>query len=486
MLADALRAKRPHRLGLPLLVAGGGAALEAIVALSAARHLAPLVAAAVVGVGLLYLILRRPGVVPYLALAWLVFEKVAELHLAFDPARIDALGDALLVVALAWTLLVNLLRRRVPLFTMRQIGPPLLAFLGLGVASAVINDVPVPIAALGILSPTHSLLIFLSLVNIGVQARDVSRFVSVAVAVTAIIGLVAVLQAVPGSPAWYLAATQPPDSTHGGYVRVSGIFGDPISLGDFLAVVLPLGLMLLFFGPGRGRQRTVLLLANLVMLLALLLTFTRGAWGSVLIGALVLGLTVERKLWWATLTYVLPGVVALGLLFEPIANRLQETVQGNLRFTLFRDTLPLIRDHLWFGVGPGRFGGHIALITGSPLYAEYHFPAFAYATGGQVDMFWTHTVAESGLLGTAAYLAIIGSCFVVGRRAYRQAVTPARKALLLGLLYVIPVAVFVSLFSSVLEAGPPATLFWALMGLLTALANTPEGPSVAGSPDHAG
>ena len=100
-------------------------------------------------------------------------------------------------------------------------------------------------------------------------------------------------------------------------------------------------------------------------------------------------------------------------------------------------------------------------------------------------MFWTHTIAESGVLGTAAYLAIIVTCFVVGRRAYCEAIDPGRKALLLGLLYVTPVTVFVSLFSSVLEAGPPATLFWALMGLLTVLANTPEGTSVSGVPDHA-
>jgi hypothetical protein len=476
MLAGAFRDRRPHRLGLPLLMVGGLVALEAIVALSAARRLAPIVAVVVLGAGLLYVILRRPGVMSYIALGWLVLEKGAGLRFGVPQATINALGDELLVVALGWTLLVNLLRRRAPLFTMRQIGPPLLAFVGLGVASAVVNDVPVHVAALGILSPTHSLLIFLSLVNIGLEARDVSRFVYTAVAVMTIIGFVAVLQAVPGSPAWHLAPTKPLDSTQGGYVRVRGIFEDAISLGDFLALVMPLGLMLLFFGAVRGRQRTFLLLANLVMLLAMLLTFTRGAWAGVLIGAPFLGLMVERRLWWATLKYVLPGVVALGLLFEPIVNRLQETAQGNLRFTLFRDTLPLIRDHLWFGVGPGRFGGHIALITGSPLYAQYHFPAFSNATGGQVDMFWTHTVAESGLLGTAAYLAIIGTCFVVGRRAYRQAVTPARKALLLGLLYVIPVTVFVSLFSSVLEAGPPATLFWALMGLLTVLANAPDGP----------
>jgi hypothetical protein len=488
MRADVLRDKRPHRLDLPLLVVGGLVALEAIVALSATRRLAPIAAGIVVGAGLLYAILRRPGVMSYIALGWLVFEKAVEPHLPVKPTTIDSLGDGLLVVALGWTLLVNLLRHRAPLFTMRQIGPPLLSFVGLGVASAVVNDVPVHVAELGILSPTHSLLIFLSLVNIGLQARDVSRFVYTAVAVMAVISLVAVLQAVPGSPAWHLAPTRPPDTTHGGYVRVQGIFESAISLGDYLALVMPLGLMLLFFGAVRGRQRAFLLLANLVMLLALLLTFTRGAWGGVLIGALFLGLTVERKLWKATLKYVLPGVVVLGLLFEPIVNRLQETAQGNLRFTLFRDTLPIIRDHLWFGVGPGRFGGHIALITGSPLYAQYHFPAFAYATGGQVDMFWTHTVAESGLLGTAAYLAIIGTCFVVGRRAYRQAVTPERKALLLGLLYVIPVTVFVSLFSSFLEAGPPATLFWALMGLLTVLASTPDGrggAEVSGDPYHA-
>jgi hypothetical protein len=279
MLADVLRDKRPHRLGLPLLVAAGLAALEAIVALSAARHLAPIVAAVVGGVGFLYVILRRPGVMSYIALGWLVFEKGAEVRFALPQATINALGDDLLVVALGWTLLVNLLRRRVPVFTMRQIGPPLLAFVGLGVASAVINDVPVRVAALGILSPTHTLLIFLSLVNVGVAARDVSRVVYTAVAVMALIGLVAVLQAVPGSPAWHLAPTQPPDATHGGHVRVQGIFEDAISLGDFLALVMPLGLMLLFFGSVSGRRRTFLLLANLVMVLAMLLTFTRGAWG---------------------------------------------------------------------------------------------------------------------------------------------------------------------------------------------------------------
>jgi O-antigen ligase len=197
-----------------------------------------------------------------------------------------------------------------------------------------------------------------------------------------------------------------------------------------------------------------------------------------------LGLTVDRELLRATLKFAVP-VLALGAaFFGPFASRLQETAQGNLRFTLLQDTLPIIRDHLWLGVGPGLFGGHIALITHSPLYAQYHFPPFKYATGGQLDMFWTHIVAESGILGTAAYLAIVVTCFVVGRQAYRTAMTPLRKALLLGFLYVIPVAVFVSLVSSVLEAGPPATLFWALMGMLMVLARDPAYYPGAGLADR--
>jgi hypothetical protein len=245
---------------------------------------------------------------------------------------------------------------------------------------------------------------------------------------------------------------------------------------------MPLGLMLLFFGDVRGRPLALLLIANVTMLLAMLATFTREAWGGLLIGALVLGLTVERKLLRATLRVVLPTVAVLGLVFEPVVGRLLETIRGNLRFTLFQDTLPIIRDHLWLGVGPGRFGGNIALITDSPLYAQYHFPPFHYATGGQLDMFWTHTVAESGILGTAAYIAIIITCFVVGKRAYRKAIDPRHRALLLGLLYVIPVAIFVSLVSSTLEASPPATLFWALMGMLTLLSGKQHSTRIARIP----
>jgi len=160
----------------------------------------------------------------------------------------------------------------------------------------------------------------------------------------------------------------------------------------------------------------------------------------------------------------------------PFLHRLQDTAKGDLRFALLQATWPVIRDHLLLGVGPGRYGGHVALITNTPLYQQYQLPNFFYGTGGQIDMFWTHLVAEAGLLGTLAYLWIIGACFMVGRRAYRAAVTPRRKALLLGLLYAIPGTVLVSLLSTTLENNPTATLFWTLLGGLTVLAAAPDAP----------
>jgi O-antigen ligase len=481
MLVDVRPYKGRKDVSLGPLAVGGLAVIVDVVAVSGARNWALATAAVVVGIGSLYMILRRPSVMIYIALGWLVFEKAAEAHLSVDPGTIDALGNDVLATTLGWTLLVNLFRRREPLFTMRQIGPPLMAFVGLGVASTIVNGVPVSVASQGILSPTHSMLIFLCIVNLALAERELSQFVYIALAIMTVIGMVAVLQAVPGSPAWHLAA-RPPERTAGGFVRVSGIFENAISLGDFLALIMPLGLMLLFFGDVRGRPLAFLLIANLTMFLAMLATFSREAWGGLLIGALVLGLTVERKLLHATLRVVLPALLVLGLVLEPVTGRLLETIRGNLRFTLFQDTLPIIRDHLWLGVGPGRFGGHIALITDSPLYAQYHFPPFHYATGGQLDMFWTHTVAETGILGTATYVAIIITCFVVGKRAYREAINPRHKALLLGFLYVIPVAIFVSFVSSALEASSPATLFWALMGMLTLLSGKQHSTRVASAP----
>ncbi|HZT97549.1 MAG TPA: hypothetical protein VFB34_12015 [Chloroflexota bacterium] len=421
---------------------------------------------------LVLLALRHPSAIAYVALTWLVFEKAVGYHVGSYSNTLSTAGDGLLVLSLFWVLVLNLMRRHRPLFSLREIGAPVLAFVALGIVSTLVNAVPLRIAGLGILSTIHAMLIFLALVNIGLQARDVRRFAFVVSGLIALVSIIAVLQAIPHSPAWALGGVH--FTTTAGIMRVTGPFDNPNSLGDYLAMTVPIPLMLLFFGRTTGSARKLVAVAAGLGLLAILLTFAREAWLGLPVATLIVGLAVDRRLLKAFVTYVVPALVVLLLLAAPFASRLLETTHGNLRLTLLKLSMPLILSHVWLGVGPGRFGGHVALITHTPLYAQYGLTQYFYGTGNQIDMFWTHLVAESGILGSAAFLAAIVACFISGRRAYLRTFDPRRRALLLGLLYAAPVGVFVSLVSPTLEAGPGATLFWALMGMLVVLAASPD------------
>jgi hypothetical protein len=462
-----------------VLALGGLAAIELLVALLLYANLTVYFLAAVAAVGILYLVLRHPTAIAYVAIGWLVLEKGIGQHFSASTGNlISNGGDGLLVLALFWTVVMNLVRRRTPVFTLSFVGIPLIAFIMVSVVSTLINGISLHVAALGLLSTLHTVIIFLVILNIGIGARDVYRFVYVAIGAMSIAAVIGVMQAIPHSPAWVLGGTR--IATGSGLMRITGPFDHPISMGVYLAMTLPLGLSLIFMGKVQGGKHMALLAGTCAMLLALLLTFTREAWIAIPVGMLFLGLTVDRKLLRMFLVNVLPALVVLGLLFAPFASRLAEIGKGNLRLTLLQLTLPLIKTHLLFGVGPGRFGGHVALITHTPLYAEYQLTDFFYGTGNQIDMYWTHLIAESGLLGTAAFLAMIAGCFIVGRRAYRASVDPRRRAVMLGLLFVIPVTVFVSLVSATLEAAPGGTLFWTYMGMMTVLALTPESPPKVG------
>ncbi len=456
-----------------LLALVGLVAIEILVAMAVYANIALILAGLLIAAVFVFTLLRHPSAVAYLALGWLVFEKAVGVHLLSYSNDLSTVGDGLLVFGLSWTIIVNLILKRYPVFSFRQIGIPVAAFLAICLISTVANSVPLHVAELGTLSTVHSMIIFLILVNIGITTRDVRRFSYAAVGIMAIAAVIGILQAVPHSPAWIFGGVRFTGS--GGLMRVDGPFEHPISFGDYLAMTSPLAMMLLFFGNFQGGKRLLLATATVLMLLATLLTFTREAWLAIPLGMLFLGLTVERKLLHWFVVYVIPLLLVVGLLFAPFATRLLETTHGNLRLTLLKLSLPLIGSHLLFGVGPGRFGGHVALITHTPLYAQYGLSNYFYGTGNQIDMFWTHMIAEVGVLGTLAYLACIAACFILGRRAYLRSKDPKRRALLLGYLYVVPVTVFVSFVSATLEAGPGATLFWGLMGMMTVLALSPEG-----------
>ncbi|MCP4537433.1 MAG: hypothetical protein GY832_09835 [Chloroflexi bacterium] len=150
----------------------------------------------------------------------------------------------------------------------------------------------------------------------------------------------------------------------GGLRRLQSVYYSPNNVGLYLGRAWPL-LLAVALWEKHGRRRFLYRLALLPVTLALILSFSRGA---LLLGLpaslLVMGWQVSNRLGtvhryrWAALALVVIGALALvPLLRVPRFASLLDLRTGSTFFRLeaWRSSLTLIREHPWFGVGPGNF-----------------------------------------------------------------------------------------------------------------------------------
>ncbi|MEE8392624.1 MAG: O-antigen ligase family protein [Anaerolineae bacterium] len=144
----------------------------------------------------------------------------------------------------------------------------------------------------------------------------------------------------------------------GGLQRLQSVYYSPNNVGLYLGRVWPV-LVAVLLWEGRGRRQLLYRLALVPVTLALVLSFSRGA---LLLGLpaalLVTGWCAGGRYRWAATALVVVGVLALvPLLRVPRFASLFDLQQGStfFRLELWRSSVALIREHPWFGVGPGNF-----------------------------------------------------------------------------------------------------------------------------------
>jgi len=144
----------------------------------------------------------------------------------------------------------------------------------------------------------------------------------------------------------------------GGLPRLQSVYYSPNNVGLYLGRVWPL-LVAVALWTRRRRRRVLYGLALLPVTLALALSFSRGA---LLLGLpaalLVMGWWAGGRYRWAALALVVAGALAfVPLLRLPRFASMFDLQEGStfFRLELWRSSLALIREHPWFGVGPGNF-----------------------------------------------------------------------------------------------------------------------------------
>ena len=237
--------------------------------------------------------------------------------------------------------------------------------------------------------------------------------------VTSVIGI-RQLYGDPGA----LARWSDANSMAEGTIRIYSTLENPNLLGGFLLPTLPLAVVALLRWPGRPRR--LFALASLVLgLVALVLTYSRGAWMGMVaaLATIALLLVLRRSRTWPPLwrrlfplLLLVGGSAALVLLVaavEPLRVRVLSLLAGredssnNFRINVWSAALEMIRDRPLLGIGPGNNAFNL-------IYPLYQQPKFNALSAYSIPLEWA---VEAGIPGL---LAGVGLFLCAMRTGLRQ------------------------------------------------------------------
>jgi O-antigen ligase len=249
--------------------------------------------------------------------------------------------------------------------------------------------------------------------------------------------------------------------------RIQGSFGHPNQYAGYLAALIPVGATLaLTHGVPRG-LRSLSAAACLVAVWPLMSSYTRGALGGLVVGALVWLAVVRPRA--AALAAV--GVVVFGVGFAPSAlqERLSSDAGGDvqLRADLWGAAIQIAGERPILGVGLNNFDvgyGRLpsTLATGSQRRLLHQDQVLLPPHAN--NMYLT-ILAEEGVIGLVVFLVFLGTGLAVSYRATKLR-DPTGRAVGLGLGAALLVVAVHSMLDYTLTGELSQPLF-ALLGVAT-------------------
>ena len=267
----------------------------------------------------------------------------------------------------------------------------------------------------------------------------------------------------------------PPEFLIGGLIlRAYGTFGQPNPFAGYLNLCLPILIGVALFAESRALRRWSWL-AALGVAVVMITTLSRGAWLGFGVALLVIGITASRRLgvwiWLALLAVALVilaavfGVIPFGITERVLAafelagvsldNVTVENFSAVQRLAFWQAGLNMFENNPVLGVGIGNY------IDAYPGYAAQGWETVL----GHAHDYYLNTAAETGLVGLAAYVALLITAFRHVARAVATAPRGVWYGVALGLLGSLTAISVHNLVDNMYVHGIPV-----LLGLLLALA----------------
>ena len=243
--------------------------------------------------------------------------------------------------------------------------------------------------------------------------------------------------------------------------RVFSTLYNPNLLAGYLVII-----MALTAGVGLGQEnravRYLLLVFVLLLGTCLVLTYSRGAWLSVLAVFAVYGALYNRRIFWLLLAVPLIVSAGYGGVMDRLASIVNPTDSSSaLRWALWESTRFMILEKPLLGIGWGAYW---------LVYPEYDFfIQDAAKTIYHAHNTYLHLAAETGFPGLVAFLAVLIGHARLALRSYTQASHRWVKGLSLGLFAALLGLAVNGFTDHVLFNIELSMLFWLLLALVMAV-----------------
>lgn len=410
-----------------------------------------------------------PAVLGVLSVAVLGFGvALIEGRLQVGPLPVDAITT---LVPLAIVALVPLARRS-GTSGLEKLGllAPLLAFLALQLVSVAMNGFGSDMLATSARYTGYgALMLIVALVARERATRHWLMWIVLAVGVA--VSLIGIGSYVQMALAYLTRTGAGPGSLPS--FRITSTFQNANFLGEYLVIVIGAGLALAF-AERRGR-RVLALAGTLVCGLALVLTYTRGSWLALAIALSVALLAVEARYFWGLVVVGVAGGLVVPGFLPRLASSFSTQGTAGFRMRLWRIAGEAIAEHPLAGWGPGRFYDAF-----SATVAAHPELGVGYSMYGAHNSYFT-LLAETGLIGGLAFLALVASVVRSGVRAVARATEHAVRLEAAALTAGLGGFALNALTSNSFQHPQPAVFFWLVAGLLGGLALEVDALALAGA-----
>lgn len=388
----------------------------------------------------------------------LFFVPVELLLITKLPTSTKYLGDlALVIVSVSLLMRLNAARwpiRRTPADW------PILAMVAAAVLGTIMNSVPLTIAAFGIRAYIEYYFLFLVLAYLPWAERErrnlILWFLVFAVAI-ALLGDAQKFLHVATPRQWLSAAERQT-------TRAFGAMDNPNTFAGFVVLTLTFLVSLLVMRV-HGGIRVLAVIGILIAAPALVFSLSREALIAFAVAVLIIGIIADRRI----LLLLILGLVLAPILDPHLVQRFTfafsqsyvSTSASYGRLLYWLKGAEILRKYPFFGAGPGRFGGSVAHLYGSPAY---NIVGLGFKP--IIDSEWVQAGAELGLVGLIAYIALGVAAVRTGIRLYREDLDPFWRAC--GLALAAGTAAFYvqSIFASLLETHQVVIVFWMAFGMV--------------------